>query len=111
MSFSVTKSNRHKVDEYFLSFLKIKNNGQRVYVDMDKINNFHIFNEKYGVFHSFTHYDARTERTFFNVYVSPLNSADGFSMLSLLVRVDDDTIDDILTSLSTTDPRVIKKDV
>lgn len=110
MSISKVKSNRDKVNDYFLSFLKNVYNGDRVYVDMDKINNFHIFKQKYAVFHYFTEYKTHTGRTLFNVYVSPIGDYDGFSILSLLVKVDDNTIDDILTSLSITDPRVKKKE-
>jgi hypothetical protein len=110
MTISKVKTNRDKVNDYFSSFLKIKKNGNRVYVDMDKINNFHIFNQKYGVFHHFTEYNTYTGDTIFNVYVSPIGDNDNCSILSLLVKVNENTISNILTSLSTTDPRVKKKD-
>lgn len=111
MSISKIKSNRDRVYDYVSTFEKKLSSETTVYIDMEKINNFHIFKQKYAVFHRCVEYKSHTGKILFNMYVSPIGDSRGVSILSVLVKVDETTVDDILTSLSTTDPRVKKKDV
>jgi hypothetical protein len=97
---------KDKVANYLYAYQELKATGTRVYIDMEKVNNLHIFNEKYAIFHSFTEYRNVSGKVLFNVHVSPLS--DRFATLSILVRVSKENVDDILTSLSTSIP--VKKD-
>ena len=101
---------RTKVDNYFTKFTNEKfRNGTTVYIDMEKVGNLHIFKEKYALYHSHSFYQGVHGKTMFNVHVSPFG--DKMATLSILVRANKDNLEDILSSLSTSDPRVKKKEL
>jgi hypothetical protein len=76
---------------------------------MEKVGNYHIFKEKYAYYHSHSFYNGATGKVIFNVHVSPLG--DKMAILSILIRANEENLDDILSSLSTSDPRVKKKEL
>jgi hypothetical protein len=101
---------RTKVDNYFTKFTNEKfRNGTTVYIDMEKVGNLHIFKERYAYYHSHSFYHGVHGKTMFNVHVSPFG--DKMATLSILVRANEDNIEDILSSLSTSDPRIKKKEL
>lgn len=101
---------RSKVDQYFTKFTNEKfRNGTTIYIDMEKVGNYHIFKEKYAYYHSHSFYNGVTGKVMFNVHVSPFG--DKMATLSILVRANEENLDDILSSLTTSDPRVKKKEL
>lgn len=77
--------------------------GERIYVNVEKIGNSHNFDDKFVIFQGFSEHKNVFDKVIFNVFVTPVDER--FSVISLMVRVYDDNINDILTSMDS-DPRV-----
>lgn len=101
---------KSSVDSYFSDFTKKRTiEGDTVYIDMEKVGNLHIFKEKYAYYHSHAFYDGVHGKVLFNLHVSPLGNR--MATLSILVRATEENVDNILSSLSLTDPRIKKKEL
>jgi len=101
---------RSKVDQYFTKFTKSRiENDDVVYIDMEKVGNYHIFKEKYAYYHSHNFYHGVHGKVMFNLHVSPLG--DKMVTLSILVKANEDNLENILSSLTTSDPRIKKKEL
>ena len=94
---------QRRVAEYFYSYESKKSHGDVVFIDMAKINNYHILNERYAIFHGYSEYKNSMGKILFNVYVTPIHNE--LLMLSILVKVNKENISDIMSSLSTKDPK------
>lgn len=101
---------RNVVDRYFTKFTNMRRESDDpVYIDMEKVGNYHIFKEKYAYYHSHSFYNGVFGKVMFNVHVSPIGNK--MATLSILVRANEETLENILSSLTTTDPRVKKKEL
>lgn len=107
MTFEVLMNRKKDICKYFLSYRMKKQAGVRVYIDMAKINNYHIFGQRYAIFNDFAEYRNISNKIIFNLYVSPYE--DPMNILSVLVRVDSHNMEKILSCLSV-DTVVKKKD-
>lgn len=96
-----------RVKKYFNMYQYRENRDERIYIDMSRIGNSHIFRDKYAIFQGFNEYKTMSGKVIFNVYVAPINER--FSTLSVLVTVNNDNIDNILRSLDTY-PKISFKD-
>lgn len=90
------------MQKYFSEYTaQARYHNKRVLVDMDKINNYHIFREKFAVYHGHTIYENIQNDVIFNIYVSPIN--DMTATLSVLVKVTSDNFDKVSSSLHISD--------